>query len=107
MTGSTDPITTVIINLLTVIPPTIMALAAFQSARRVEKKVGDTPEGQTIADSAISHDSTLRIATAILDRMDERLEAVEKGQVKSNKWHDNHEAWHAAGEPERRGRPRG
>lgn len=93
---------TVLINMVTVIPPTIMALAALKSSQRVEKKVGDTPDGTTIADETISHNSTLRLATAILDRMDERLEAVEKSSAETAKSYSGHAQWHAEGMPERR-----
>lgn len=97
---------TVLINIVTVVPPTIMALAALKSSQRIEKQVATKDDGRTIADATISQDSTLKIATAILDRMDDRLAAVEKSQVKSMKWHDDHEAWHAEGRPERRKSPR-
>ena len=101
-----DSIALILINLLTVIPPTIMALAALKSSQRVEKQVATDDGGPTIAEATISQDSTLKIAAAILDRMDERLEAVEKTQVQSMKWHDDHEAWHNSGRPERRKTPR-
>lgn len=104
MDATDSTIALVLINLFTVIPPTIMAFAALKSSSRVEKEVKTNNGAPTIAESTISQESTLKIATAILDRMDERLEAVEKGQKKSLAWHDNHEEWHAAGMPERRKR---
>lgn len=92
-------------NVVSIVPPTIMAYAALQSSKRTERKVGDV-NGTTIADATLSQDSTLRLIGAILDRIDERVEAVEKRQVESHRWHDNHEKWHAAGMPERRKNPR-
>lgn len=108
----TEPsaLTVIITNMLTIVPPTIMAFAALKTAQRTEKKVGDPTDQEgnrtSIAARTTSQDSTLRLATAILDRIDERLEAVEKTQLQSMRWHENHEEWHAAGMPERRKRPR-
>lgn len=99
MTMVNDAMASVIVNLIVTIPPTIMALAALRSSQRVERQVKTGEDTPTIAEAAISSESTLRIATAILDRMDERLSAVEKGQT-------SHEIWHAAGMPERRRYPR-
>lgn len=91
---------TVLINIVTIVPPTIMALAALKASQRVEKNIGETPDGTgSIAQVAADTHSATRLATTILDRMDERLEAVEKGQK-------NHEDWHAKGMPERRAAPR-
>lgn len=104
MEPTDSTIALIIINLFTVIPPTIMALAALKSSQRVERQVGSDGEGHgaTLMEKTASQDSTLKLATAILDRIDERLEAVERGHVASMRWHDSHEEWHASGMPERR-----
>lgn len=98
----TSEFNTVLINMITVIPPTIAALAAFKATqsvkvqvRDVKDQVGETDGAGTIATATADTQSSVLLATKILDRMDERLEAVEKGQKA-------HADWHAKGQPERR-----
>lgn len=93
---------TVLINMFTVIPPTIAALAAFRATQSVKvqvkdvkDQVGETDGSGTIAAATADTQSSILLATKILDRMDERLETVEKGQKA-------HELWHAEGQRERR-----
>lgn len=86
---------TVLINMITVVPPTIAALAAFKATQSVKAQVGEVDGRGTLATSTADTQSSVLLATKILDRMDERLEAVEKGQKA-------HEKWHAEGKPERR-----
>lgn len=93
---------TVLINMFTVIPPTIAALAAFRATQSVKvqvkdvkDQVGETDGEGTIAAATADTQSSVVLVAKILDRMDERLEFVEKGQKA-------HADWHAKGQPERR-----
>lgn len=86
---------TIMINIVTIVPPTIAALAAFRATQSVKAQVGETDGEGTIAQSTADTQSSVLLATRILDRMDERLETVERGQRE-------HEDWHASGRPDRR-----
>lgn len=86
---------TILVNIITIVPPTLAALAAFRATQTVKARVGE-PDGEgTIASSAADTQSSVLLATRILDRMDERLRTVEDGQK-------SHSEWHAAGRPDRR-----
>lgn len=86
---------TILINIITIVPPTIAALAAFRATQSVKAQVGETDGEGTIAQSTADTQSAVVIATKILDRMDERLQTVERGQKA-------HSEWHASGSPDRR-----
>lgn len=99
-----EAITTVMINAITVVPPTIMAFAALKSSQKVGKAVGDSAvdQGVTLADAALQQDSSLRLLSAILDRIDERLEHVEMKTELLTDDAASHAEWHRKGQPERR-----
>ena len=106
-----DELSTVIINAIAVIPPTLMALAALKSSKRIESQV-ETQGQTTLGEASSSQDHTLRIVANVLDRIDERLDTVETG-VKAVERKaqlladdaDSHAAWHRKGQPERRKTP--